>query len=252
MIRRMLNATLGSISLAGLLMAAYMPGTEPMIGHVAQDEYFGATGTRIGATPRNLYFQEAVYAEEEVKTSQEGGTELQFLDRSHLHMGANTTIVLNRYVYDPETQDGSAVVVLISGAIRYVSGLLINKRNISLRTQVANVGLRGTELLMFVLEDDTTQIDVLGGVVKVTPCRNRPSLEAEAGERIIVCASCVTFKQTVPVQDAPSRVPSLPSKDDLPKCPVNIIMERDAEPLQNRDGASGSIGGEVGGGVGNR
>ena len=58
---------------------------EPQVGAVGQQEYLGATGTRVSGAARDLAYNETVYADERVDTGRnaDSHTSLVFLDRTN-------------------------------------------------------------------------------------------------------------------------------------------------------------------------
>jgi hypothetical protein len=171
------------------------------IGAVLQPEYKGAIGQLPTGTEHQLIFSEPVYAEETVLTDAQASTALQFLDRTQLRVGKNSTVKLDKFIYDPGTGSGEAALNFGVGAFRYVSGSLGKTRNVQLVTPTAVLSIRGTDLVIAVAADGTTQVAVLDGEIEVTPCGGDAAL-ARMGETATVPADCsgvsVTVGLTVP------------------------------------------------------
>src|SRR5258706_7101279 len=98
---------LNRIAVAGLVISvacAIGSGAsmaEPLIGSVVLKDFKGATGTRVEASAEPLYFGHEVYSQETVSTPANGATVMRFHDQTQLQIGANSTVVLDRFVYDP-------------------------------------------------------------------------------------------------------------------------------------------------------
>lgn len=163
---------------------------EPEIGAVALQEYRGAVGTRIDGDTRDLLYQETVYADERVDTRADGATNLVFLDQTNLYVGELSSVVLDRFVYDPASQQGDVAISFAKGAFRFVTGQIRNKDNVSLRTPTASMVIRGTTLVLFVLPDGTSEINVEDGAVDVFVCEASDPVALGAGQSLLVSSSC--------------------------------------------------------------
>ena len=90
-----------------------------------------------------------VYLNEVVRTGISGKAELLFADRTNLTVGPVTTIHLDKFVYDPNGGSGKVVLVVNSGAFRFITGVMPS-RNYEINTPVATMGIRGTEFIVLV------------------------------------------------------------------------------------------------------
>jgi hypothetical protein len=173
-----------------LLLAGASAFAEPQIGGVAQKDYMGATGTRTTASARDLYFNEDVFAGETVATPANGSTKLRFRDRTELQIGANSSVVLDRFVYDPGARTGDAAIKFGKGIFRFVTGDITNKDAVKLTTPTASLTIRGTDLKIFVDADGSTTMQVDEGEAVMTPCGGGNPVSAHAGQALKVSASC--------------------------------------------------------------
>jgi hypothetical protein len=119
------------------------------IGTVTQQSFNGAVGT-LQQTRRDLVYNLPVYGDEQVSTGNKGTTALQFIDRTTLQVGANSNIMLDRFVYDPAKGTGDAALRFSSGVFRFVSGTFKNKDGYQLTTPSASLSIRGTKVVVFV------------------------------------------------------------------------------------------------------
>ena len=104
-----------------------------------------ASATRSGVT-RTLGFNAPVILNETVSTGPAARLEVIFKDNTRLTLGENARLTLNRYVYNPLAGRGT-IRFRIAGAFRFVSGQLskLARSDVSVRTPVATIGIRGTE-----------------------------------------------------------------------------------------------------------
>src|SRR4051794_12694685 len=175
---------------AVLLLAGSSAFAEPQIGGVALKDYKGATGTRPTASARDLYFNQDVFAGETVATPANGSTKLRFLDRTELQVGANSSVVLDRFIYDPNARKGDAAIKFGKGIFRFVTGDIKNKDAVKLTTPTASLTIRGTDLKIFVDADGATTMQVDEGEAEMTPCGGGNPVRARAGQALKVSASC--------------------------------------------------------------
>ncbi len=85
-----------------------------------------------------------------VRTGAESAAKLVFLDKTNLSLGAQASVVLDRFVYDAERGAVRELTVdAAKGAFRWVSGTSPSQ-NYAIRTPVAIVGVRGTVFDMLV------------------------------------------------------------------------------------------------------
>ena len=87
---------------------------------------------------------------EQIHTTPTGTVQLAFLDKSTLSIAPNTSIVINEFVYDPDSGKGHMLTTLTQGALRFVGGALSHAGEASIATPAAAVGIRGgTVTIMF-------------------------------------------------------------------------------------------------------
>ena len=65
-----------------------------------------------------------VYSTETVRTGQAGQVDLQFKDNSNLKVGANSSVLLDKFVYDPNRSTGDVAIQATRGSFRFVTGSL--------------------------------------------------------------------------------------------------------------------------------
>ena len=192
------------------LIFAVPASAEPEVGSVAQREFLGAIGTRESGEQHDLYFNESIYSNEAVETGATSATNLRFLDNTNLYVGASSRVVLDRFVYDPEQRLGDVAISFGKGAFRFITGNIENKENVSLRTPTATMTIRGTELLIFVLSDGTSEINVLEGAVDLLPCETDEPVRVNAGEALFITTSCETTALEARALPFGARYPQLP------------------------------------------
>ena len=88
-----------------------------------------------------------VYQGEKIVTGPDSNAEIRFLDDTCLSQGAESTLSLDQYVYNPADEAASNLGFgLLQGAFRHVSGKIAatNPENVQLESPLAVIGIRGT------------------------------------------------------------------------------------------------------------
>jgi hypothetical protein len=116
-------------------------------------------------------------------------TELEFIDQTHLSVGANSEVVLDSFVYDPSQGTGDAAISFGKGVFRFVTGDM-NKEAYKLNTPSATLAIRGTIFRLMVDAVNNVIVSVEEGAVEIFPCNDEPARVVNAGETGYVSARC--------------------------------------------------------------
>ncbi|MFD0987288.1 FecR family protein [Methyloligella solikamskensis] len=139
--------TIASSIIVGALMLGSSPGSpwaDP-VGEVREvrksAEVIPPEKTAVAAKPG-----EPVAEADTLRTGSDSRLQVEFVDNSMLVLGASAELLVDKYVYEASAESGSAVLQAAQGALRFVSGRLEPKGEISIDLPVAHIALRGTEL----------------------------------------------------------------------------------------------------------
>ncbi|HEX2115821.1 MAG TPA: FecR domain-containing protein [Alphaproteobacteria bacterium] len=105
-----------------------------------------AAGTPPGADTRQLTVGSDIIFRERLITTTDGQAQILFLDQSSLLIGPNSTVVIDEFVYDPATNKGNIAATLTQGSFRYIGGKLSKQGAATLKTPVATLGIRGSDV----------------------------------------------------------------------------------------------------------
>jgi len=108
---------------------------------------------------------DAVVHNEVFETWKESRALLEFIDGSHLSLGANSKLVVDEFVFDPAQVKGNALIKLSAGALRFVTGQMPHG-GVVIKTPTATLTLRGTDVTVYVHPDGTTDTTVQAGLVE--------------------------------------------------------------------------------------
>src|SRR6516225_11323733 len=108
----------------------------------------GAVNTTSSGTPpagptRVIEIGAQVVENEKIQTSATGSVQVLFIDKTTLNVGPNSTMVIDRFVYNPVTTKGELALSLGKGVVRVVGGVATHSEGATIRTPVAAIGLRG-------------------------------------------------------------------------------------------------------------
>ncbi|MCU4653314.1 FecR family protein [Roseibacterium sp. SDUM158016] len=166
--------------LAALLLATALglPALSQEIGTVASSEPT-LRGTPPGAGTRTLALGTDVVADETVQSSATGRGQLLFLDQTTLSLAPNTTIVLDRFVFDPNRGTGEIGLQLTEGALRFIGGTLSRDQEAVIVTPTSTIGIRGSSALVLHTNGRTIAIFIAGDRLCIVvngarSCTSRP------------------------------------------------------------------------------
>lgn len=172
-------------------LAATAALADQQIGNVVQRDFNGARGLRVAsATADDLIFDHDVFAGETVKTPGSASTVIRFEDKTQIQVGANSTIVLDRFVYDPSSGTGDAAIKFGTGVFRFITGDIKNKDAVKLTTPTTSLTIRGTKFILAVGTDGSTTLGVIEGAVDVAPCGGAEPVRENSGQAVRVDTTC--------------------------------------------------------------
>jgi VCBS repeat-containing protein len=121
-----------------------------------------ATVTRANGVTVELKVGDLVYRGDVVQTGQDSTVAVSLADGTIFDLFANTRMVLNEFVYDPNSSSNSSLLSLVQGSVGFLAGKLAKTGEMLVETPVATMGIRGTATLTEVTAvDGTTSFAVL-------------------------------------------------------------------------------------------
>jgi hypothetical protein len=107
---------------------------------------------------------DTVVFQEKLETLDNSGALVRFVDDSELTLGAKSKVVIDAFVFDPKSVQGNAVIDISVGTLRWITGDM-PKGGTVIKTPTATLVLRGTDVIVHVHPDGTTDTTVLDGEV---------------------------------------------------------------------------------------
>lgn len=134
-------ALAGPLAPGQYAQAAPTPAAQQAVGRVATVDG-NATIMRNGVaiTPQT---GDAVLKGDVLLTTT-GSLGVTFNDGSTLNLTANSRLVVNEFVYDPQGSANSQILDLVQGSLTFISGEVAHSGNMKIGTPVATMGIRGT------------------------------------------------------------------------------------------------------------
>ena len=103
-----------------------------------------------------------------IETDEIGRAQMLLLDGTAFSVGPNSSVVLDKFIYNPETAEGS-LEVTARGILRIVGGKVTKKQPALIRTNSATVGIRGGIGIVQTVGSQTNATFLYGTEMTVTP-----------------------------------------------------------------------------------
>ena len=156
------------IALAALAVAAF---AGPAIAKVGVASV--VNGEPLSKPPQDaqrvLHIGNEMLADETVSTKDRDRAHLVFLDGSTLTIGPNSSVVIDKFVFDPAKQNGTLNISAGRGVLRYVGGAISKNSEVTIKTPSATVGIRGGIATVAIEPSGATRANFLfGGSLSIT------------------------------------------------------------------------------------
>ena len=138
------------------------------IGDVIQQQGVTDVQRKDGPTFEKIEKDFDVESYDVIKTKN-GRTAIEFVDETRVDVTENSKLVIDEFVYDPNTSTGSLALKASFGTVRYASGQIAknSRQNIKISTPTAVVGVRGTDFSLTVDETGNSTIILLPSCTEV-------------------------------------------------------------------------------------
>ena len=106
-----------------------------------------------------------------IQTNKSGKAQMLLVDGTAFTIGPNSTVTLDKFIYDPATASGN-LEVSAKGLVRLVGGKVTKKRPAIIKTSTATVGIRGGIAIIEATPEETKASFVYGVEMEVSPIEN--------------------------------------------------------------------------------
>lgn len=179
------------------------PGTKIGAAGVCRGEVFMVTpdGRRVriqSGTPIPL--------KAHVTTGPDGHFQILLLDETVFTIGPDGDMVLDEFVYDPNTSVGKITAQLIKGLFRFVTGKVARTKpeNMKVKLAAGAICFRGTDVETMVSPDGSGYVKLFFGQVEITEKKNGALLLLNPGQMVTFTADG-TFSPPMPMPPGTSQ-----------------------------------------------
>ena len=140
-----------------------------------------------------------IFSYNTVKTGK-GKVGIGFIDDTRVDVTEHSKLIIDEFVYDPNTKTGSLSLKAALGTIRYASGQIAktSPTNVQIKTPTATIGVRGTDFTMTVDEIGSSTIILLPSCDTNGYCFvGEITVESDAGQIIMNTAFQATVVDTI-------------------------------------------------------
>jgi hypothetical protein len=138
-----------------------------------------------------------VYQGDAVATGADGRVGINFTDGSSFSLSNNARMILNEFVYDPNSTSNASLFNLTKGTFTFVAGKVAKTGDMKVDTPVATMGIRGTTPRVEISDDGTVRFSTLieEGKSRVTrkaaaPAVQQPDQRTLPKSNLNICRGC--------------------------------------------------------------
>lgn len=102
-----------------------------------------------------------VYRGDVVQTGSDGKLALVFTDGSAFNLSSNGRMVLDQFLYDPNSTSNSTLISLTKGNLSFVAGKIAKTGDMKVDTPVGTMGIRGTTPHVEIANDGSVRFSTL-------------------------------------------------------------------------------------------
>ena len=140
------------------------------IGHVNQITGAATIKSKSGLV-RTLGKDDKIFQGDVIKTKVGGLVKVVFQDQTSFQLGEKASLVLNKYIYNPDAGKGTFEATVLTGAFKFKSGglgHLHRGQHARIKTPTAVIGIRGSELSGEVTADGQTTVVHTSGILEIS------------------------------------------------------------------------------------
>ncbi len=175
-----------SCSVSLLTLAAALSLAAPCLANVGVTSV--TAGDPLGQPPaepeRVLRVGIDIQANERVSTKENDRAHLVFFDGTALTVGPSSTIVIDKYVYDPDRKAGELALSTTKGVFRLVGGAISKTTDIKVTTPSATIGIRGGIATFEVANGGATKATFLYGDKMTVTGQGQTQIATRNGSQI--------------------------------------------------------------------
>ena len=194
---RLTNFIIGCILLTLTILP--LKSSLASIGEVTQLEGNGVIDRKDGDKGIVVEKELDIFSYDTVKTGN-GKIGIEFIDATRVDVTQHSKLIIDEFVYDPNSKTGKLSLKAKLGTVRYASGQIAKNSatNVKITTPTATIGVRGTDFTMTIDEVGSSTIILLPSCDTNGSCFvGEISVESDAGQVILNQAFQATVVDTV-------------------------------------------------------
>ena len=231
---RLTNFIIGCIVLTLTILP--LKSSLAFIGEVTQLEGNGVIDRKDGDKGIVVEKELDVFSYDTVKTGN-GKVGIEFIDATRVDVTQHSKLIIDEFVYDPNTKTGKLSLKASLGTVRYASGQIAKNSatNVKITTPTATIGVRGTDFTMTIDEVGSSTIILLPSCDTNGNCFvGEISVESDAGQVILNQAFQATVVDTI--ASRPLTPVILDLDEELISNLLIISKPAEIEQMQNEEG----------------
>ena len=136
--------------------------------NASNESFVGIVGAAIGDIKNQknekLANGSKIFFGDTIISNTESNAQILFLDQSVLTLGEETELIIDEFVYDPNSQDGSFVSTVKTGTVKFITGQISKKNpdNLEVKVPAGTLGARGTEFVVLSESNNESTVVLLG------------------------------------------------------------------------------------------
>ena len=139
--------------------------------------------------------RDSVYLGDTVSTGGDGRVGISFNDGTAFDLSPNARMVMNEFVYDPNSKSNSSLLSLTKGTFTFVAGKIAKSGDMKVNTPVATMGIRGTTPRVEIAEDGSVKFSTLieegkGQATRAAVPGAVPVVEEKDKPNLQICRGC--------------------------------------------------------------
>ena len=164
---------------------------------VVSIEHVGAVVVQasLGAQSGSAKVGDSVYLGDVVATGSDGRVGITFTDGTAFDLSPNARMVMNEFIYGPNSKSNSSLLSLTKGTFTFVAGKVAKSGDMKVNTPVATMGIRGTTPRVEIAEDGSVKFSTLieegkGQANRAAAPGAAPVVEEKDKPNLQICRGC--------------------------------------------------------------
>jgi len=138
---------------------------------------------------------DSVYLGDVVSTGSDGRVGISFADGTAFDLSSNARMVMNEFIYDPNSKSNSSLLSLTKGTFTFVAGKIAKSGDMKVNTPVATMGIRGTTPRVEIADDGSVKFSTLieegkGQATRAVAPGVAPVVEEKDKPNLQICRGC--------------------------------------------------------------